>query len=87
MPNAPLKTHPSAQPDVPRSAGSSLPEEPHGPVDTPLAKAVNELRNAVSAIGPLNFLPDRLPASDIDSLRAATRIVLGLVDANNRALR
>ncbi len=85
MANAPLKTHPDAQPDVPRTEQGSLPEAPHGPVDTGLAQAVNDLRNAVSAIGPLNFLPDQYAQRDVDALTAATDVVLKLVDGNNRA--
>lgn len=87
MANAPLKTQPNAQPDVPRTQKGALPEAPHGPVDTALAQAINDLRNAVSAIGPLNFLPERYAACDIDTLRAATAVVLRLVDANNQPPR
>jgi len=85
MANAPLKTHPAAQPDVPRTAASTLPDEPHGPVDSALAQAVSDLRNAVSAIGPLNFLPKRCDPGEVEALKRATGIILAMVDANNRA--
>ena len=86
MTNAPVTIHPDAQPDVPRSDVRRTPPAPTGPVDSVLGKAVNDLRNAVSAIGPVNFLPDTAPDEDLRTLRRATEIVLRLVDANNKAV-
>lgn len=91
MAKAPLTTHPDAQPDVPRGpayAGAPTSDTPTehteaGPIHGALAKAMNDLRNAASAIGPVNYLPDTWPAEEIRALERATEIVLRLVDANN----
>ena len=88
-----VKAYSSVQPDaqrdvpsdtVPGGAASdtAASRSEDGPVHGALARAVNDLRNASSAIGPVNYLPDSWPEADVAVLREATEIILRLVDAN-----
>lgn len=56
-----------------------------GPADTEAAKTVKRLRDAVSAVGPLNVLPDRLSEDDLASLEAATLVIERLLDERGMA--
>lgn len=53
----------------------NLKDEPSSPVPTPLATKLKALIDAVSIIGPLNFLPDHLSQEDEHAIVAATEVV------------
>lgn len=86
-----LSTQPNAQPDVEREPAERVAptdaaagqHSEDGPVQGSLARSVEDLRNAASAIGPVNFLPKTAPAEDLMTLDAATAILNRLV--NSRA--